>query len=98
MLEQTIELAELPLAAEIDAVLESVPVPKPEDHRGGEVADMFELAFTRDQVAAIRLAVLQAISAGQTTSGTRDRGLGGFMEAWSEYDEHLSRGEQVRSQ
>jgi hypothetical protein len=95
MLQQTIELTEPSLAAQIDAVFATVPVAQPADHSGGEVVDMFELAFTQDQVDAICLAVLTAASAGQTTSGTRDRGLGGFVEAWSEYSEHLSRSEQA---
>jgi hypothetical protein len=98
MLEQTIELTELPLAAEIDAVLGTVPLHKPADHSGGEGVDMFELAFTEDQVNAIRLAVLKATSAGQTTSGTQNRGLGGFLEAWSEYARYLSHGKQARGE
>ncbi|MFV2089548.1 MAG: hypothetical protein ACC642_02735 [Pseudomonadales bacterium] len=94
MLAQTKELTDTASTARIDEVLGAAPVVKPADHQGDELSDMFELTLTGAQVTAIGAAVRAAVSAGQTTTGTRDRGLGGFIEAWSEYAEYLSRRER----
>jgi hypothetical protein len=92
MIEQTLELlGDADAAAALRAVLGGAPLEKPSDHRGGMATDMFVLALSLGQVRAISEAVQGAVASGQTTSGTRTRGLGGFVEAWDEYQRHLAR-------
>ena len=85
MLVQTIELLDGPLADLLDVGALGEPVPKPDDHTGGEETDMFVLRLS----PASRLDVLGAVEAacevGRTTSATVTRGLGGFVAAWREY-------------
>jgi len=90
MLEQTAEILEGALRAELDAALNGLPLSKPDDHKGGAATDMFQLELTRQQVLAVHERVAQAVAAGHTTRGTRDRGLGGFEEAWREYADYLN--------
>jgi hypothetical protein len=45
--------------------------------------------LTLAEVAACREAVDRAATAGRTTTATRERGLGGFVEAWDEYHRWL---------
>lgn len=98
LLEQTLELLDDPtLAAGLRAALRSEPLSKPADHRGGPPTDMFRLALTLADVAAVRCQVERAGAAGRTTSATRGRGLGGFVEAWREYEQFLSRREAGRA-
>ncbi len=53
--------------------------------------DMSAMTPTHAEVAALRRRVEQAAAAGETTSATRGRGLGGFIEAWREYEQYLER-------
>lgn len=96
MLEQTLELLQhpeltngqsidLPTLDVITRCLQSSPIPRPLDHKGGGVADMFKLELTADQVRRLLELVQEAQDRGVTTSGTARRGLGGFAEAWQEY-------------
>jgi hypothetical protein len=90
MLEQTAQLlhaAGATRAAEpLEAVLERErPLPKPADHRGGVATDMFVLALDGTELSAVVAAVAAAIAADVRTDATRERGLGGFLEAWQEY-------------
>lgn len=89
LLEQTCELldgddAELgeALRAELGG---GHPLPKPDDHRGGPATDMFQLALEPERARRIRDRVAAATAAGRVTTQTAGRGLGGFLEAWSEY-------------
>jgi hypothetical protein len=92
MIEQTLELlGDADPAPALRAALDGMPLEKPSDHRGGGPTDMFLLALSLDQVRSIRAAVAAAAAAGQTTSATRSRGLGGFIEAWDEFQRHLIR-------
>lgn len=91
LLEQTMELVEPIAAARLREAIEAGPVPKPADHEGGDETDMFRMSLTLDEVRAIRLKVESAGTAGITTSGTRDRGLGGFVETWRDYERFLER-------
>ena len=91
MLEQTIELLDLGCRPLLEAVLVGQPVPKPTDHRGGAATDMFRLDLAREAVLMIHEQVAQAVLTGRTTSATRDRGLGGFEEAWREFVQHLEK-------
>lgn len=90
MLVQTAELiADAGLATRLRTALTGVPVPKPAGHRGGAETDMFELELTVAEARAVLAAVEAAVHSGATTSATRRRGLGGFVEAWTEYLRHL---------
>lgn len=90
MLEQTAELLEGALRAELEATLSGPSLPKPDDHKGNAATDMFQLRLARQQVVAVHERVARAVVAGESTSGTRARGLGGFEEAWREYVDHLN--------
>jgi len=97
LLEQTLELvAPGDLAAHVQADMARPPVEKPADHRGDAATDMFAMTLSCDQVAALRQCVEQAAAAGTTTSATRGRGLGGFVEAWREYEQYLERRQERR--
>jgi hypothetical protein len=92
LLEQTLELVVDPaVAARLRAALEAAPVPKPDDHQGADDTDMFRMSLSLAEVRGIRRRVDEAIIAGITTSGTRERGLGGFAETWQEYQRYLER-------
>ena len=90
MLEQTMELLDGALRAELDATIGCPPIAKPEDHKGGSATDMFQLSLLREQALAVHERVAAAVAAGQRTSGTGGRGLGGFEEAWREYVDHIT--------
>jgi len=88
MLTQTTELlvrADRRELARLIDVSSRAPLPKPADHRGDDGTDMFELALTQAEIAAIARTVTASVDAGERTTGTRARGLGGFVEAWNEY-------------
>jgi hypothetical protein len=89
MLEQTSELTSEVFSTVLRQTLQSAPVPKPDGHRGGAVTDMFELTLSQRLVDDIAGEVHDAAATSRTTSGTKDRGLGGFSEAWNEYAEFL---------
>ncbi|MCZ6655781.1 MAG: hypothetical protein O7C67_00655 [Gammaproteobacteria bacterium] len=91
MLNETIELVgdQSHLAQTLEAVLREEPLAKPPGHRGGPETDMFELALDIADVDTIVAAVRQAVEHKATTSG--GRGLGGFAEAWQEFQRHVSR-------
>lgn len=89
MLVQTVELLEQEPGAEasrllLEQTLRAQPLGKPADHRGGPLTDMFRLPLTAAEAAAVVEAVARASAAGRTTTATAVRGLGGFVEAWSE--------------
>ena len=90
LLEQTLELLEAhPAAERLRDAMAAEPVEKPPDHRGGAPTDMFVLNLSLDEVAGVRRRIEQAAARGETTSATGRRGLGGFAEAWREYEAHL---------
>ena len=91
MLEQTRELVIQRGGDEtlLDRALSRVALPKPQDHKGGPATDVFELELALDEVAGIVRVVAAAHAEGAHTSATRQRGLGGFVEAWQEYENYL---------
>ncbi|MEQ8859598.1 MAG: hypothetical protein RIC56_13210 [Pseudomonadales bacterium] len=92
LLEQTLELVDDPgLAGRLRAALQTAPLAKPDDHRGGPPTDMFRLQLSSAQATALRARVERARAAGARTSATGERGLGGFVEAWREYEQFLER-------
>ena len=92
LLEQTLELVDRDdLAERLRADMARPPVEKPEDHRGDAATDMFAMTLSHAQVAALRERMERAAAAGETTSATRGRGLGGFVEAWREHEQFLER-------
>ncbi len=91
MLEQTIELVR---GADgeyesLEAVLQGQALLKPDDHKGGAATDMFELQLSEQQASGILAIVTGASARGEMTPATRQRGLGGFVEAWREYENYL---------
>ncbi len=93
MLEQSIELlsVEPRLALALSGVLNTEPVAKPRDHRGGTPTDMFEVELGLDDARRVHRIVIDAVHAGHTTGATKPRGLGGFAEAWLEYVTYVQR-------
>jgi hypothetical protein len=95
MLEQSCELLSPALCARVDHAMVRGVLDKPAGHRGGTPTDMFVLTLTLEEVESILATILAAEAAGKTTSGTRDRGLGGFAAAWGEYRDSLGRAADV---
>ena len=100
MLEQTLELVDSTaspgaqsLAQRLAQVLRQTPVAKPADHTGESATDMLVLAWSIDEVVAMVDLVKLAMAEARTSVATRQRGRGGFVEAWGEYARHLA---QVR--
>lgn len=92
LLDQTLELLDdTGAAARVREDLSRAPIEKPDDHEGGPETDMFRMSLSLDEVRAIRQRVEEARAAGEDTSGTRGRGLGGFIETWREYEQYLER-------
>ena len=89
MLEQTAELTDPLLSQLLEAALTTTPLAKPVDHRGGPSTDMFELELSLDQTRSVAKSVAAALVEGRTSSATRERGLGGFREAWNDYLRYL---------
>ena len=86
MLQQTIELlGESPAADRLAGALTAPALEKPRDHRGGPATDMFVLELESGVRRAVLELVVVAREAGAVTRATSGRGLGGFVEAWSEY-------------
>jgi len=94
MLEQCIELfrqqGESALIEKLDQALQGQPLATPADHRGHRSTQMFLLDMSPRQRALALAAVQRGVSSGLTTSGTAERGLAGFVEAWREYAEHAA--------
>ena len=90
MLNETIGLvgAQSSFGLTLEAAMRATPLEKPLDHRGGPATDMFELDLGASEVDAIVLEIEQAAQRNATTSG--GRGLGGFVEAWQEYQRQVS--------
>jgi hypothetical protein len=91
MLDQTAELLEPELATRLAAGRPAAALAKPAGHHGDAATDMFLLDLEPATVRAIACAVRRAIAAGISTSGTRQRGLAGFGEAWREYEQAIGR-------
>ena len=92
LLEQTRELAvrvDSSIVPLLDATLQCAPLTKPADQRVASETDMFTLAWSQREVAVVVELVVSARDRGTTTSATRLRGLGGFIEAWQEYATYL---------
>ncbi|MDZ7670188.1 MAG: hypothetical protein U5Q16_12470 [Gammaproteobacteria bacterium] len=90
LLEQTRELLDEPsLKFRLNDGLSAQPVPKPDDHEGDAATDMFQMDLSLPEVRALRRQIEAAAAEGRTSSGTRGRGLGGFVEAWLEYERYL---------
>lgn len=90
LLEQTAELiGSGSLSERLNTLLASTPIEKPAGHRGPRASDMFVADLDVEAVRAIAVEVERAVAGGRTTSGTRERGLGGFLEAWREMGRFL---------
>ena len=93
MLEQTIDLVgNSPVAACLSSVLDDSPLAKPAGHRGGEATDMFVLELDSAEIRTVLALVSAGVARGETTPGTRTRGLGGFTQAWREYADYADPG------
>ncbi|MFU8817975.1 MAG: hypothetical protein ACNA7W_21710 [Pseudomonadales bacterium] len=93
MLTQTVELLDDDaVAGRLREALGGEPLVKPADHRGGGETDMFRVRMSLAEAQVLLATVERAVARGAATSGTRKRGLGGFVEAWREYLQHLERG------
>jgi len=92
MLEQTLELLTHSgsSSAALEQSLRSGAIAKPEDHKGDAATDMFQLKLSSAEVAVIVSVVAAARTQGTATSATQSRGLGGFVEAWQEYDRSIA--------
>jgi len=92
MLEQCVDLlgqlCECALQDVLLRALDAQPLEMPVDHTGPASTQMFRLtcpATLRDEFLR---AISQASERGLATTDTRERGLGGFVEAWREYADY----------
>ena len=94
MLEQCVELFEQldepHLAGALRTALASTPLPVPDDFRGPDTVRMYCLSLSNVQRDAGLAAIERAVREGVTSSQTRSRGLGGFVEAWREFASAVS--------
>lgn len=97
MLAQTMELAagDPELVALMNGALAQQPLRKPPGHKGGAATDMFELHLDAAQADAMLALVRQAVERGAETGGTRGRGLGGFLQAWTDYRRFVAAAERL---
>lgn len=77
------------LQESLQEAMRQAPLVKPDDHRGGPATDMFELSLDGAEVGEIVAVVEQAIQRETKTSGGRS--LGGFGEAWQEFQRQVIR-------
>ncbi|MEM6707252.1 MAG: limonene-1,2-epoxide hydrolase family protein [Pseudomonadota bacterium] len=87
-LTQLLALAPTPaVETELRAVLQSTPIPKPRDHRGGAATDMFVVSLSGDLVSSLinRIRAATDEPAMALPAALQQRGLGGFAEALAEY-------------
>ena len=80
------------LQESLQEAMRQAPLAKPDDHRGGPATDMFELSLDGAEVGEIVAVIEQAIQRETKTSGGRS--LGGFGEAWQEFQRQVSRNEE----
>lgn len=89
MLEQCLELfraqGHAALAEALTLALATQPLERPQDFSGPASTHMFHMALPPQLRREGCTLVERAAAAGLTTSGTSQRGLGGFVEAWREY-------------
>ncbi len=91
MLEQSEELLTLLAENELCLLLHNArsaqPLPMPEDHRlqGHQPVQMFQLRLPQAVRRQILAVMQRAKVRGLFTEATRERGLGGFCEAWQEF-------------
>lgn len=89
MLQQTMELLQQAqaeeLALKVGSALHAAPMPKPQGHKAGALTDMFVLDLPVADARAVMAWLRHAVESDWRTSGTHARGLGGFVEAWTEY-------------
>ena len=89
MLEQCVELFrqldQQSLSQLLLHALEQEPLAMPADHQGHPATQMYRLQLDHEQRRAALQAVKCAVDKRLTTPATARRGLGGFIEAWSEY-------------
>lgn len=89
MLDQCAELFELQdeqaLADRLRQIRKSEPLATPPDHKGSELSAMYVLDLTHAERQRGLALIHSALAADLRTEATRQRGLGGFVEAWTEY-------------
>lgn len=85
LLEQTLRVCDSECATLITKTLESAPITKPEEHKGGSATDMFKTSFVREDIAQITEQVRRAVKINQKTSGPVVRDYSHIEKTWSEY-------------
>jgi hypothetical protein len=92
LLQQTSAVCDGEVKQCIESILKTVPLEKPEDHKGGEMLDMFQTDFSQSQVEDITAQVVSACDAGIQTTGVVERDYLGILRAWQEYERMLVSG------
>ncbi|MDE0193108.1 MAG: hypothetical protein OXQ90_17275 [Gammaproteobacteria bacterium] len=82
MLEETATLLPGETRSALRTILGGTPFPKPPDHKGGDVTDMFAVDLPSDVVRSIVEVVHDAAKRGLRTP--RSTKIGGFAAAWRE--------------
>ena len=86
MLERTLALLEPgPVAAALERILATEPLPRPADHFGPPATDMFRTDLDAAVVVATYAAVRQAAATGGLAAVLGPRSPAGFVAAWREF-------------
>lgn len=89
MLDQCAELfeqqGEQALADRLRQTRKGQPLATPQGHKGSELSAMYILDLSHDERQSGLALIHSAVATGLRTEATRQRGLGGFVEAWTEY-------------
>ncbi len=89
LIQQTSAVCGVEIKQCLSSILKTVPLEKPEDHKGGDVLDMFQTDFSQTKVQDIVAQVSAACDAGLQTTGAVERDYLGILRAWHEYERML---------
>lgn len=92
LLQQTSMVCDTEIKQCFESILKTVPLEKPEDHKGGQMLDMFQTNFSQAEVRNISVQVAAACDAGIQTTGPVVRDYLGILRAWHEYERMLESG------
>lgn len=85
LIEQTLRVCDGDGASLLEAILGSVPIDKPSEHKGGAAIDMFKTSLKREDVTQIAVQVQSAVKTDKRTSGPVERDYSHIEKTWLEY-------------
>ena len=85
LIEQTARICDPNCSRVLEAVLETAPITKPAEHKGGVATDMFSSSLSRENIELIIEQVQRAVATGERTTGPIERDYTSIEKAWLEY-------------